>query len=286
MRSRRRRAVGLWKSLPLGAKIATVFLAVVAGVAVLGPLLVPGDPNAQSLMTALRSPTEDPPFGTDQLGRDVGLRLLHACRVSLGAALLAVTTGAVLGVPIGLLSGYKGGRVDAVVNWVNNAVMSFPFLLLAMAIVGVVGPGLRNAMFAIGVVFAPRFLRISRAIGLSLAKEDYVQAAVTFGQSDRMIAARHLLPNALPALLVEASLLAGVAMIAEAGLSLLGLGVQPPQASWGGMLGEGFRVYSRAQWLIMFPGFAIFSTVFALNILADTLRDVLETGVAVEEEMV
>lgn len=257
------------------ALVALGFLIFATLVAVFAPLLAPADPLEQELTAVLQSPGGDHLLGTDELGRDVLSRLIFAARISLLAALQAVVVAVVLGVPPGLIAGYAGGKVDSLIMRVNDAVMSFPPLILAVAIIGVLGPSLTNAMIAIGIVFAPRFLRLMRATTLSVRQETFIEASRGLGCSSKRIVTKHVLPNVLSPLAVQIALTAGFSMLAEASLSFLGLGVQPPDASWGAMLGRAFRFFGRAPWLIFFPGIAIALTVLAFNTLGDGLRDSL-----------
>lgn len=255
------------------ALAALGFLVFIVLVAVFAPVLAPADPNAQILRDNLQSPSWSHWLGTDELGRDILSRLIYASRLSLLAALQAVGVGIVLGVPPGLVAGYLGGRIDALIMRITDAVMSFPPLILAIAIVGVLGPDLRNAMFAIGVVFAPRFVRLVRGTVLAVREETFIEASRSIGTPMSKIIRRHILPNVMSPLVVQISLAAGFAMLAEASLSFLGLGAQPPDASWGVMLGRGFREISRAPWLVLAPGVAIALTVLAFNVLGDGIRD-------------
>ncbi len=251
------------------------FLAFVVVIAVLAPLLASHDPNSQDLRAVLQSPSSDHWLGTDDVGRDVLSRLLYASRVSLLAALLAVSVALVLGLVPGLVAGYARGWIDSVVMRVADALMAFPPLILAVALVGVLGPGLTNAMIAVGIVFSPRFLRVLRGAALSVREETYIEAARGLGCSPTKVLLRHVLPNVLSPLIVQVSFAAGTAMLAEASLSFLGLGVQPPDASWGAMLGRAYRFYDQAPWVVVFPGVAIALTVLAFNLLGDALRDSL-----------
>jgi peptide/nickel transport system permease protein len=255
------------------ALVALGFLIFLTIVAIFAPLLAPADPNAQALRDAMQSPSWEHWLGTDELGRDVLSRLIYASRLSLLAALQAVVVGVVLGVPPGLVAGYLGGRIDVLIMRVTDAVMSFPPLILAIAIVGVLGPNLRNAMLAIGVVFAPRFVRLVRGTVLAVRAETFIEASRSIGTPMPKIIRRHILPNVMSPLIVQISLAAGFAMLAEASLSFLGLGAQPPDASWGVMLGRGFREISRAPWLVLAPGAAVAMTVLAFNVLGDGIRD-------------
>lgn len=255
--------------------ISLGFLAFVVVIAILAPILAPHDPNSQDLRAVLQSPSGDHWLGTDDVGRDVLSRLLYASRVSLLAALLAVSVALGLGLIPGLIAGYARGWVDSVVMRIADALMAFPPLILAVALVGVLGPGLTNAMIAVGIVFSPRFLRVLRGAALSVREETYIEAARGIGCSSTKILRRHVLPNVLSPLIVQVSFAAGTAMLAEASLSFLGLGVQPPDASWGAMLGRAYRFYDRAPWVVVFPGVAIALTVLAFNLLGDALRDSL-----------
>lgn len=258
------------------AVAALAFLVAVVVVSVLAPVLAPQDPNFQDLSSSLAPPLSDGHLlGTDELGRDVLSRLMYAGRISMLAALQAVSVGFVLGVPLGLLSGYAGGVVDTIVMRVTDGVMSFPPLILAIAIISVLGPNLRNAMIAVGIVFAPRFLRLVRASVLAVREETYIEAARTIGTPVRSIIVRHVLPNVLSPMIVQLSLAAGFTLLAEAGLSFLGLGVQPPDASWGSMMGRSFRVLSQEPWLIVWPGAMVVLSVLSFNLLGDGLRDSL-----------
>lgn len=254
------------------AVVALVFLAVVVTVAVFAPLFAPDDPASQDLRRVLEGPSGAHWLGTDELGRDVLSRLVYGARVSLLAAAEAVLVGFVLGVPLGLVSGFFRGWVDTVASRIADGILSFPPLLLAIAIVGVLGPGLTNAMLAIGVVFAPRFFRVVRGSVLAVREETFVDAARTLGCTNARIIRSHVLPNVASPLLIQIMLATGLGMLSEAGLSFLGLGVQPPDASWGSMLGSSYRHVSRAPWQAVYPGVAIVSVVLACNMIGDGLR--------------
>ena len=271
--SARRRFVRRFKA-NTGAMIALGFIAFLTLIALIGPWISPHDPNKQSLLNALADPfTAEHPLGTDALGRDVLSRLIAGTRVAMIASIEAVSVAFILGVPPGLIAGYFGGRLDLLIMRITDAVQSFPALLLAIAMVGILGPGLRNAMFVIGLVFAPNFLRIVRAAVLEMREETFVEASRSIGTPTLRIVRSRILPNVLPPLLVQISLAAGFALLAEASLSFLGLGVQPPQASWGLMLGSGYENLTRQPWLIVFPGIMIAVTVLSFNVIGDGLRD-------------
>ena len=254
------------------AVVALVFLAVVVTVALFAPLFAPDDPASQDLRRVLEGPSGAHWLGTDELGRDVLSRLVYGARVSLLAAAEAVLVGLVLGVPLGLVSGFFRGWLDTVASRVADGILSFPPLLLAIAIVGVLGPGLTNAMLAIGVVFAPRFFRVVRGSVLAVREETFVDAARTLGCTNARIIRTHILPNVASPLLIQIMLATGLGMLSEAGLSFLGLGVQPPDASWGSMLGSSYRHVSRAPWQAVYPGVAIVLVVLACNMIGDGLR--------------
>ncbi len=251
------------------------FLVVLTLAAVFAPWVAPYDPLQLDLNQVLQSPSWSHWFGTDELGRDVFSRTLFAARISLLAALQAVSIALLLGVPPGLVAGLLGGHVDNFTMRVTDALMSFPPLILAVAIIAVLGPSLTNAMIAVGVLLSPTFLRLMRATTMSVAQETYIEAARSIGCSQSWIITRHVLPNVVSPLFVQISVFAGVAMLAEAGLSFLGLGTQPPDSSWGAMVGRSFRYIDHAPSLIVFPGMAIAITVLALYMLGDGLRDSL-----------
>lgn len=255
------------------AVAALVFLVLVGIIAILAPWLTPTDPNKIDLPNALQRPPAGRGLGTDQLGRDVLSRLIDASRVSVQAAVQSVGIGLVLGVPGGLVAGYFSGRIDRILTRISDAVLAFPPLILAIAVVAVLGRSLTNAMIAIGIIFAPRFYRLVRAEVLSIREETYIEAARSIGISSPRIMMRHVLPNAMPPLIVQASLSAGFAMLSEASLSFLGLGVQPPQSSWGAMLAEAAAVINREWTLMLAPGICIILISLAFNILGDGLRD-------------
>lgn len=266
LRRFRRQTLALW---------ALAFLLVLTLAALFAPLVAPYDPLVQNLDRVLEGPSVDHWFGTDELGRDVLSRAVFAARVSLLAAAQAVLIALVIGVPPGLISGLWGGYVDSLIMRATDALMSFPPLILAVAIIAVLGPSLTNAMIAVGVLLSPTFLRLMRATTLAVSQETYVEAARSIGCTRSWIIRKHVLPNVVSPLFVQISVFAGVAMLAEAGLSFLGLGTQPPESSWGAMVGRGFRYINHAPSLIVFPGLAIAVTVLALYVLGDGLRDAL-----------
>lgn len=257
------------------AVVALGILIVLALIAALADVIAPYDPTAQDLRNVLAMPTAEHLLGTDQNGRDMLSRVIFGARVSLMAAVQAVGIAAALGVIPGLLAGYLGGWLDLIVMRIVEAMLSFPPLLLAIAIVGVRGPGLSSAMLAIGIAFAPRFCRLMRGVTLSVSQETYVEAARSLGCSTARILRRHVLPNVISPLIVQISLATGFAMLYEAALSFLGLGVAPPDASWGSMLGQAFRFVSRDPWIAIPPGIALTLAVLSFNVLGDGVRDAI-----------
>lgn len=253
--------------------VVLIVLMILLGV--LAPLLSTHAPEAQALVDRLQGPSREHWLGTDDLGRDVYSRLLYATRVSLLAATTSVAVSALLGLPCGIIAGYRGGWADTLISRVADALMSFPTILLAIAVIAALGPGLTNAMVALGIVYAPRLFRVVRAATLGVRQQVYIEASVSIGAPTYDIMRRHVLRNIMPPLLVQLSLLMAFAILAEASLSFLGLGVQPPGASWGVMLGRAFDTLRSAPLLIIWPGLAIAAASMALNMIGDGLRDAL-----------
>lgn len=256
--------------------VALAFLALLVLVAIFAPVLAPKDPAVQDLGASLVPPSAEYPLGTDSFGRDVLSRLIFASRVTLLAVLQAVAMAAAIGIPLGLLAGYVGKAVDAILSRISDGLMSLPPLILAIAIVGILGPGLTTVMFALGIVLAPAMFRLARAAGQSVSTETYVEACRAVGLSPWRILWRHVLPNASSPLLVQLTFSASVVVMAEASLSFLGLGVRPPGASWGAMLRGAFDYVYDAPFAMIPPAVMIVLTVLSLSILGDALRDVLE----------
>jgi len=245
-------------------------------VAALAPLLAPGDPILQNYAAIRKPPSAAHFLGTDELGRDLLSRIIWGARASLMAGIVSVSLALSLGVPLGLLAGYAGGKLEAVVMRLIDAALAIPFLILAIAMATFLGPSLNNAMLAIGLSATPVFARLTRGQVLSAKHEDYVEAARALGNPPWRIALRHILPNVLPPILVQSTLAIAGAIIAEAALSFLGLGQQPPQPSWGSMLNAARGFLSQAPWLAIAPGAAIFVVVLAFNMFGDGLRDALD----------
>ena len=263
------------------AMVSACILLVIVLAAVLAPYIAPFDPAKSSLRAILRPPwwlswkpgTPVYWLGTDDLGRDVASRLIHASRLSLVASVQAVSIALVLGLPPGLIAGYVGGWTDTVLSRITDAIMSFPALILAVVIVGLLGPSLTNAMTAIGIVYAPRIMRVVRGSTLSVREEVYIRAARATGCGDARIITRHVLPNVMGPLVVQATVLMGQALLAEAGLSFLGLGTQPPLASWGAMLGTAFPYMAQSPVPTIAAGVIISVTVLCFNLIGDGIRD-------------
>jgi len=244
--------------------------------AILAPTIAPHDPLQTSWSDVRKAPTEAHLFGTDEIGRDVASRVIWGARASLLAGLVSVCISLSLGVPIGLLAGYVGGWVDALISRITDAMLACPFLILAIALAAFLGPSLTNAMIAIGISATPVFIRLTRAQVLSVKVEDYVEAARAVGNSHLRIALRHILPNVVAPLIVQATLAIAAAVIAEASLSFLGLGQQPPAPSWGSMLNTAKNYIDNAPWMAVWPGLSIFLLVLSFNLVGDGLRDALD----------
>jgi peptide/nickel transport system permease protein len=245
-------------------------------IAVFAQLLAPYDYTAQDVDYREQPPTLAHPMGTDSLGRDVLSRAIFGARVSLGVGLLSVAIAMLSGVPLGAAAGYFGGRLDLAVTWLLDLILAFPGLVLAIAITAMLGPSLLNTALAIGVVNVPGFARLVRSSVLSLREREFVEAARCLGASHGHIIVRHILPNVTGLVIVRATAGLGFAILTEAGLSFIGLGAQPPDPSWGGMLNEGRDALRRAPFLATLPGLCIMVTVLAFNLLGDGLRDALD----------
>ena len=268
----------LWRRLAK-RKSAVVGLSVVlfmVFVALFAPLLAPYDPTAQSWTAVRKPPSALHWFGTDEAGRDLLSRIIWGARASLLAGLTSVGIAMAIGVPLGLAAGFLGGIVDGLISRFTDAMLACPFLILAIAFAAFLGPSLTNAMLAIGITAMPLFIRLTRGQVLSIKAEDYVEAASAVGNPQWRIAVRHILPNILPQLMVQATLTIASAIIAEASMSFLGLGLQPPAPSWGSMLNSAQRFLSNSPWMALWPGMAIFLTVLSFNLLGDGLRDALD----------
>ena len=253
-----------------------VVLIGVIGLALFAPWIAPYDPLATSWSLVRKAPSAAHWFGTDEVGRDLLSRIIWGARASLSAGVIAVAIAVGVGVPTGMVAGYVGGWTDALISRLTDAMLAIPFLILAIALAAFLGPSLGNAMIAIGVTATPIFVRLARGQVLAARAEDYVEAARAVGNPPIRILLRHILPNILPPVMVQATLAVAAAIIAEASLSFLGLGQQPPAPSWGSMLNTAQRFLTQAPWMAVFPGIAIFLTVLAFNLFGDGLRDALD----------
>jgi peptide/nickel transport system permease protein len=260
-------------------KLAMFGLVVVVAfvlVALLAPWIAPYDPIETSWSRIRKPPSWAHPFGTDENGRDVLSRLIWGARASLMAGVVSVLGAVAIGVPLGLLAGLGGGWLDAVISRVADAMLSVPFLILAIALAAFLGPALENAMLAIAITASPVFVRLARGMALEAKSTDWVEAARALGNPPWRTAFVHVLPNIIPPLLVQSTLAIAEAIIAEASLSFLGLGQQPPAPSWGSMLNSAQRFLDDAPWLAVAPGLGIFLVVLAFNLVGDGLRDALD----------
>ncbi len=245
-------------------------------IAIFAPYISPYDPVATSWSAVRKAPSAQYWFGTDEIGRDVLSRVIWGARASLLAGLVSVCISMALGVPIGLVAAYVGGWTDGLISRFTDSMLAVPFLILAIALAAFLGPSLTNAMIAIGVSATPVFIRLTRAQVLAVKVEDFVEAARAVGNPHWRIALRHILPNVLPPLIVQSTLAIAAAVIAEASLSFLGLGQQPPAPSWGSMLNTAKNFVDQAPWMAIWPGVSIFLLVLSFNLLGDGLRDALD----------
>lgn len=271
----RNRAIRRFMANPLsilGLALVVIFVLI----AIFASQLAPHSPVSANFLAVRQAPSAAHLLGTDDIGRDVLSRVLYGARVSLMAGAISVLIALVLGVPLGLISGYYGGRLDELIMRFTDALLAFPFLILAVAFTAILGPSLLNAMIAIGIASAPTFIRLTRGQVLAVRAEDYVQSARALGADDLRILTRHVLPNSIAPILVQATLTVAGAIIAESSLSFLGLGVQPPTPSWGGMLNTAQGFIVQAPWMAIWPGLSIFVTVLAFNLFGDGLRDALD----------
>ena len=271
-RRRMRRRFMQRKTAVVGGALSLLFVLV----AVFAPLVAPDRPSASAFPTVLISPSPAHPVGAAQLGRDIFSRVVFGARASIMAGALATVLAMVIAVPIGLVAGYYRGAVDMVIMRVNDALLAFPFLILAVGLAAILGPSLLNAALAIGLSAVPNLVSITRGEVMGLREEDYVEGAIANGANDLVILRRHILPNVVNTLLVQGTVLIPTAIIAESLLSFLGLGVQPPTPSWGVMLSAAQPFLDQAWWLALYPGMAIFVATLSFNLFGDGLRDVLD----------
>jgi peptide/nickel transport system permease protein len=252
-----------------------VLLVVVLG-AILAAQVSPYNPTRQDFRIERQAPSMAHPMGTDEFGRDVLSRVIWGARASLEAGAVAASIALGVGLVLGMSAAYYGGRLDNLIMRFMDVLLAFPYILLAITVVAILGPGLQNAMVAIGIVYVPHYARVVRGVVLSVRARDYVEAARALGASDNRVMWQHVLPNALAPVIVQTTLNVGTAIIDTAGLSFLGLGTQPPTPDWGNMLSAGRSYVIDSPWIATFPGLAILVTVLAFNLMGDALRDAFD----------
>jgi peptide/nickel transport system permease protein len=258
------------------AAVAGALLALFISMALFAPIIAPYGPNEQDYGASLEAPSWSHPFGTDRLGRDILSRVMYGTQISLRIGIIAVSIGVGIGVPIGLVGGYFGKLIDEILMRLVDAVIAFPNLILLLLIITVIGASVNNVMIALGMASFPIYARLVRGQTLSLRERDFVLAARALGARGDRIVFRHILPNAIQPVIVQGSLALGAAVIAEAGLSFLGIGITPPDVTWGLIIRDGFAVIRQNAWISVLPGFAIVLFVLAVNLLGDRLRDRLD----------
>lgn len=258
------------------AAIALAVIVAFVGIAIFAPWISPYDPVATDFAAVRKAPSAAHWLGTDEIGRDVLSRVIFGSRASLLAGVVSVLISLAIGVPTGLVAGYAGGITDMLISRMTDALLACPFLILAIALAAFLGPSLENAMIAIGISATPAFIRLARGTTLAVKAEEYILAARAIGNPPWRVALRHVLPNIVPPLLVQATLAIAAAVIAEASLSFLGLGQQPPEPSWGSMLNTAKNYIDNAPWMALWPGLSIFLLVLSFNLVGDGLRDALD----------
>lgn len=268
------------------AQIGGILLILLIIVSYAAPLFTDKNPIKTEPALALKPPSFEYPMGTDNIGRDNFSRFLYGGRLSLRIGLTGITIGALVGIFLGLVSGYFGGWLDLFISWLNDVLMSFPDILLALAIIAILGPGINNAMLAIGISFVPSFIRLTRSSVLALREMTYIEAAQALGSSNARILLKHILPNSIRTLLVLITLGIGSSILAGAALNFLGLGAEPPTPEWGAMLNAGMKYVRQAWWLTFFPGFGIFLAVLSINLIGDAVSDAVSgTNVLASKDM-
>ncbi len=275
----RRRAAALsWTRMSRSPNLlmGLFILALVVGSALFARFVAPYSPIDQSFSDQLRAPSPAHLFGTDEFGRDIFSRVLYGARIALTVGVISDGIALALGVVLGIIAGYFGGAADSAVMRTVDILLAFPYLLLAMIVVAILGPSLTNAMIAIGIVYTPQFARLVRGAVLGVREQEYVEAAGAVGAGSLRILARHVLPNVLSPIIVMATLTVGFTIVETAGLSFLGLGAAPPTPEWGSMLATGRSYMLTAPWIATFPGLAILVTVIGFNLVGDGLRDLLD----------
>lgn len=267
-----------WKRLRKNkaAVVGGFFILLFIFVSIVGPELTTQDPNKVNIINKLQAPSAEHWFGTDNYGRDIFTRIIHGMELTLRVGFLSVTIGGVIGVILGIVSGYYGGKIDTIIMRVMDVLLAFPGILLALAIVSVLGGSLNNVIIAVAVFSIPAFARIVRGSTLSVRKLEYIDAMKALGASDFRIIFKHILPNVMSPIIVQATLRIATAVLTASGLSFLGLGAQPPTPEWGAMLSEGRAFMTEHPHVILFPGMMIVIVVLAFNIFGDGLRDALD----------
>ncbi|MEK5492208.1 ABC transporter permease [Paenibacillus sp. FSL R7-0297] len=259
------------------AALGLTFILIWTVVAIIAPWLAPHDPYVTDMANKLQAPSSSHWFGTDNFGRDILSRVLYGARISIWTGLIAVSISFVIGVPLGGIAAYYGGRTGTIIMRLMDVLLSFPSLVLSMAIAASIGAGLSSAMIAVGIVGIPEFARLMFGQTVSLREKEYIEASRAIGVKNTVILYRHILPNALAPLMVQATLGMGFAILTASSLSFLGLGVRPPIAEWGAMISEGREyIISGQWWLVTFPGLSIATSILGFNLLGDGFRDVLD----------
>ena len=256
----------------IGLGMTMIFLFLV----IISPIIISKDPHAMETSIRLQPPSLEHPFGTDRYGRDVFSRVMLGARLSLYVASVVVAISSSIGVTAGLIAGFYGGKVDEIIMRIADVMFAFPGILLALVVVSILGPGLNKAVLALSIAWIPTMTRITRGSAMSVRQEEYVMAAISYGESDVVVMFREVLPNLISAVLVQGTITFAFAILAEAGLSYLGLSARPPTATWGVMISEGQSVLEIAPWVAVFPGLAIMLTVLGLTFLGVGLRDALD----------
>jgi peptide/nickel transport system permease protein len=271
-------AVDVWRRFRKspGAIVGAIVVALIVLIAVCAPLIAPADPLGQNLAQAAQPPSAAHPFGTDKLGRDLFARIIYGARIAIRIGLVAVGLAITVGTLIGLVAGYVGGRVEAALMSAMDLMLAFPSIILAIGITTILGPSITNLMIAVGIVYVPQYARLARSSVLAIKEQEYVEAARALGAQTPSILARHVLPNILAPLLVQATLGIATAELEAAGLSYLGLGARPPAPEWGAMLNDARDYWLSAPWALIFPGVSITALVLGFNLLGDGLRDALD----------
>jgi len=266
------------------ARIGGFFLFLIFMMAVFAPVIAPEGYDNQDLGLRLQGPSRETPLGTDMLGRQLTSRIIWGARISLQIAFMATGIGLVVGSALGLVAGFYGGKIDRLIMALMDVLLAFPGILLALAVVAILGPGLYNVMIAVGISGIPRFARLVRGSTLSVREKEYIEAQHAIGSPDLRIVALHVLPNIIGPIIVLASMRVGTSLLQAAGVSFLGLGAQPPLPDWGGMVSEGRHLLRSEWWVGIFPGIAILVTVFGFNLLGDGMRDALDPRVLIRKK--